>query len=95
MHGLLAKPAFFPPTNDERRTAETNRSRQERRQLRLQLTTPEQVCFVAAAQVGELQTRIVEKATQAGKNVGHDHQRRSQAMECPCALALSQRVLGN
>ena len=35
---------------------ETNRSRQERRTLRLQDTSPEQVCFVAARQIGELQS---------------------------------------
>lgn len=46
---------------------ETNRSRHERRQLRLQHTTPEQVCFVAATQIGELQTRTLEKGNQAGK----------------------------
>ena len=46
---------------------ETNRSRRERRQLRLQRTSPEQVCFVAAAQIGELQTRTLTKGITGGK----------------------------
>src|SRR5882762_5978109 len=56
---------FFPP--DKTMSAErqeTNRSRQERRQLRLQHTSPEQVCFVAATQIGELRTRTLEKGNQ-------------------------------
>lgn len=35
--------------------------------MRLQPTTPEQVCFVAAAQIGELQSRTVTKGNLAGK----------------------------
>jgi len=34
-----------------------NRGRHEHRQLRLQDTTPEQVCFVAARQIGQLRSR--------------------------------------
>jgi hypothetical protein len=35
--------------------------------LRLLQTTPEQVCFVAAAQIGELRTRTLDKGNPAGK----------------------------
>ena len=60
---------IFPP-RDPARTAqrvEKNRSRQERRALRLQSTTPEQVCFVGAAQIGQLQTTTVTKGQKTGK----------------------------
>ena len=60
---------LFPPRDPtkiaERR--ELNRGRAERRQLRLQDTSPEQVCFVAAAQIGHLQSWTVEKAKTSGK----------------------------
>ena len=46
---------------------ETNRGRKERRQLRLQDTNPEQVCFVAAAQIGHLKSRTVDKGKACGK----------------------------
>lgn len=42
---------------------EKNRGRHERRQLRLQDTTPEQVCFVAARQIGELCSTTSKKDT--------------------------------
>jgi hypothetical protein len=38
-----------------------NRGRHEQRQLRLQDTTPEQVCFVAARQIGQLRSRTSKK----------------------------------
>jgi len=40
-----------------------NRGRHERRQLRLQDTTAEQVCFVAARQIGQLSSRTHKKKT--------------------------------
>ena len=53
---------FFPqdPARNAE-TAETNRGREERRKLRLQDTTPEQVCFVAARQIGELRSTTRKK----------------------------------
>lgn len=60
----------FPPP-DPTKTAqrrETNRGRTERRQLRLQDTTPEQVCFVAAAQLGHLQSWTLAKGKASGKS---------------------------
>jgi len=59
---------FFPP--DQALSAErkeTNRSRKEHRQLRMQPTSPEQVCFVAAAQIGALQSRTQQKGKNGGK----------------------------
>jgi hypothetical protein len=60
----------FPPRDPtkiaERR--ENNRGREERRQLRLQDTSPEQVCFVAAAQIGHLQSWTVAKGEVSGKS---------------------------
>ena len=49
---------LFPPRDPKgyAQTQELNRGRQERRQLQLQDTTPEQVCFVAARQIGQLQS---------------------------------------
>ena len=40
-----------------------NRGRHEQRQLRLQDTTPEQVCFVAARQIGQLRSITSKKKT--------------------------------
>lgn len=40
----------------------------ERRQLRLQDTSPEQVCFVAAAQIGHLQSWTVAQGKASGKS---------------------------
>jgi hypothetical protein len=54
---------LFPPPDPARsaQTQEINRGRNERRQLRLQDTTPEQVCFVAASQIGELKSSTLHK----------------------------------
>ncbi len=46
---------------------ETNRGRKERRQLWLQDTTAEQVCFVAAAQIGQLQSSTLNQGKSSGK----------------------------
>ncbi|HEV8544554.1 MAG TPA: hypothetical protein VGR78_19365 [Verrucomicrobiae bacterium] len=60
---------FFPqdPTKIAERQ-EINRGRKERRQLRLQNTDPEQVCFVGAAQIGQLQSGTINKGKASTKS---------------------------
>ena len=66
-----SRPVPFPPPEPKLKMSaqrrERNHSRQECRQLRMQRTTPEQTCFVAAAQIGELQTSTVKKDKTSGK----------------------------
>jgi hypothetical protein len=67
-----SRPVRFPPQdkklNMSAQRRERNRSREECRQLRMQRTTPEQTCFVAAAQIGQLQTSSVHKAKASAKS---------------------------
>lgn len=66
--GLLKARAFSPSGSTKiAEWRETNRGRKERRQLRLQDTTREQGCFVAAAQIGELQSWTVRKGKASAK----------------------------
>ena len=61
---------FFPPPNPTKtaQRQETNRGRKERRDLRLQDTSPEQVRFVAAAKIGHLQSRTLAKGKASDKS---------------------------
>ena len=61
---------LFPPRNPTNwaQRVEQNRSREERRTLRLQATTPEQVCFVGAGQIGELKTTPLTQGKKTGKS---------------------------
>ena len=60
------QPALFPPPDPPTsctQTSEKNRGRRERRQLRLQDTTPEQVCFAGARQIGQLRNTTSKNNT--------------------------------
>jgi DNA-binding NarL/FixJ family response regulator len=69
MHGLLAARAIFPSGSDkDAQRLENKRSREEHRQPRLQDTTREQVCFVAAPQrFAELKISTMHKAKRPGR----------------------------
>src|SRR5215213_5213226 len=66
----FSRPVLFFPRDPARKASRTerNRGRREWRQLTLQDTNPEQVCFVAASQIGQLKTRTWRQSKSGRKN---------------------------